>query len=90
MICLPPELDVDDPDDNITSPPVPLSPSPIVTYTDPLRPECALPVPMKIEPLTPELDVPVLKAISPLAPPPPAFIVDINNDPLVDDELYPL
>ena len=54
---------------------------------DPLRPDLEFPVPIYIEPLTPELDVPVLNAIMPLAPETPAFIVDSNNEPLVDDVL---
>jgi hypothetical protein len=56
------------PDLNTNSPPRPLLPLPLVTYTAPPRPLDAAPEPMYNAPVLPDPEVPVLKISIPLTP----------------------
>ena len=67
--------EVDDPADNTSSPPEPVSPVPTVTYTEPPLPPAADPDPIYKAPLLPILDVPELRITIPETPPVPAFAV---------------
>ena len=86
-VSAPPDCELDIPDDNVTLPPVPLSPDPTLIIKDPPRPLFEVPDPINILPLLPTLDDPVLRIIKPLEPDTPAFALDSSSDPL--DEMVP-